>query len=497
MCTVGYHRELNIIFKNRDKCIPTDEVVILNPEFLSVKTEGADYFSAGINKHSCAFASTAVNTPEWTAIASDGKMDEASVQYKKENEGLVNPMIYVSKYLSQVSGIDEWLEKVLNTGKHFMGYNLLLSSDEKTVHVELYKGEYHITEISDCAIISNHFRNLNHGPKKREDYPSSFERYNAIGDCIEDIITLEDVFNTLKPMHGNKENIFWRIGNFFTVSSSVFDLDTFTLYYTSSPTEEYSRVSCHIPPKGAERTFIEMSRYIDLPTYHKIEKGHPFYEEMLSEIQYQIKEYHKECGGGDRRFKTLEIGAGTGLCSLELVKHNFLDLDCLELDNECCNILKAHAVSSNLNVINGNAITYCKPHEYDLLVSTFAHDHIHYDKRFAFARNLFHNVKKGGRYVIGMEVLPYFSTENDRKKALFKYHNHVIELALMEDRVQLSELENNALKSGLDMVGDFKRHEIMFEEELESAGFKMMVKKKLGPLDNNDVGGVFVYMFQR
>jgi hypothetical protein len=69
-------------------------------------------------------------------------------------------------------------------------------------------------------------------------------------------------------------------------------------------------------------------------------------------------------------------------------------------------------------------------------------------------------------------------------------------LALRDDRVQLSELENNALKSGLDMVGDFKRHEIMFEEELRSAGFKMLVKKKMGPVDRTDIGGVFVYVFE-
>jgi len=153
-------------------------------------------------------------------------------------------------------------------------------------------------------------------------------------------------------------------------------------------------------------------------------------------------------------------------------------------------------IESALGLSNVDAITYCKPHEYDLLVSTFAHDHIHYDERFAFAKNLFHNMKKGGRYIIGMEILPHFSTENDRKKALFKYHNYIIEMSLQDDRVQLSELENNALKSGLDMVGDFKRHEVMFEEELMSAGFKMIARKKVGPLDRGDVGGVYVYAFE-
>ena len=69
-------------------------------------------------------------------------------------------------------------------------------------------------------------------------------------------------------------------------------------------------------------------------------------------------------------------------------------------------------------------------------------------------------------------------------------------MALHHDRVQLSELENNALKSGLDMVGDFKRHETMFEEEMKSASFRCVMKKKIGPLDRDDVGGVFVYVFR-
>ena len=60
----------------------------------------------------------------------------------------------------------------------------------------------------------------------------------------------------------------------------------------------------------------------------------------------------------------------------------------------------------------------------------------------------------------------------------------------------MSELENNALKSGLDMMGDFKRHEAMFEEEMTSAGFKMIEKLKMGPLDRDDVGGIFVYVYE-
>ena len=98
---------------------------------------------------------------------------------------------------------------------------------------------------------------------------------------------------------------------------------------------------------------------------------------------------------------------------------------------------------------------------------------------------------------MGGELLPYFSNDVERKKSLFIYHNFIIDMALKENRVQLSELENNALKSGLDMIGDFKRHEAMFEHEMQSAGLRLIQKKKMGPLDRHDVGGVFVYVYER
>ena len=49
----------------------------------------------------------------------------------------------------------------------------------------------------------------------------------------------------------------------------------------------------------------------------------------------------------------------------------------------------------------------------------------------------------------------------------------------------------------MDMIGDFKRHEVMFEEEMESSGLRMIEKKKIGPSDRVDVGGIFVYVFEK
>lgn len=497
MCTIGYHKKLNIIFKNRDKSGNEREVFVINPAFLAVKTEGKDYYSAGVNAHSCAFVSAAVNTPEWTALAAAGRSKEAQARFEKENEGLISPMKTVSAHLNAVKNVDEWLETLLGAKAAFMGYNILLADKSKAVHVEVYKNKSHVNWLKDDTVITNHFRRLKHGPGKPSGYPSSFKRLEHAARELKNAVSIEDIFQMLKAPCGDPDAELWRKGAFSTLSSSVIDIESPTIYYSPDRKKGYSRIAASIPPRGAEKVFIEMSRYIDLPTYHNIERGHPFYVEMLEEIEKQIRANFAKRKKNAGKVKVLELGAGTGLCTLELIKIPGLEFNALEIDNECCKILSSHPEASKYNVILGDAVTHCVKNYYDLIISTFAHDHIHYDSRFVFAKNIYNNLKKGGLYIMGGELLPYFSNDDERKKSLFKYHNYIIDVALQHNRVQLAELENNALKSGLDKIGDFKRHEAMFEQEMASAGFKCVKKKKIGPLDRQDAGGIFVYVLMK
>ncbi|MBF0298309.1 MAG: class I SAM-dependent methyltransferase [Oligoflexia bacterium] len=491
MCTIGYVKGLNLLFKNRDKNCLTTEVTVIKPNFLGVKTENADYYSCAVNRKGCAFVSAAVNTPIWTRLASQGLVDQAKQQSLKENEGLINPIFFISRYIEEEKTANEIVEKLLDTRKMFMGYNVILSEREKVFHLEIYRDQIRVHKVEDSLAVTNHFKILSHGPKNIDEYPNSFHRLDYARKMLGNIVCIEDLFKHLRPPESKE---LWRNGAFYTLSSSILDVDYQTVYYTSHPEKEYARISSAVPVQGEEKLFIEMSRYIDLPTYHKIERGHPFYEEMLTEIHKQIKEFHSIIG---ENLNTLELGSGTGICSNELINHAFLNLDCLEIDENCCNILRNHPEAKKFSVIRGDAIYYCIPNKYDLIISTFAHDHIHFDNRFDFSKNIHSNLKKGGRYIVGCEILHYFSNENERKKSLFRYHNHIIDLALKEDRVQLCELENNALKSGLNLVGDFKRHEAMFEEEMSSSGMKLFKKMKIGPFEPDDVGGVFVYVFEK
>jgi SAM-dependent methyltransferase len=170
----------------------------------------------------------------------------------------------------------------------------------------------------------------------------------------------------------------------------------------------------------------------------------------------------------------------------------------VELDLSCCKIMENHLQGQeNLEVIQGDALEFCREQNYDFVVSTFAHDHIHWDLAEKLCKNIKRNLKQGGIYFMGGELLPDYTNEEERKKALNSYHGMIVDRALKNKDYRLAQIEINALESGIGMIGDFKRDEERFEREMTSVGFREIFKEKLGPLDQNDVGGVYVYGYQK
>lgn len=236
---------------------------------------------------------------------------------------------------------------------------------------------------------------------------------------------------------------------------------------------------------------LEMSKYIDLDLYHAVERTHPFYLEMLQEIHNQISIATKKKTDA----KLLELGAGTGLLTQELAtKHPQLGISALEYDWKIYNLLRKH-VGKKVTAICGDAVKYFREGFYDVVVSCFAHDHIHFNSAEEFAFNIRKNLKRGGRYIMGGELLPLFRGEQERIESLYKYHVFIIEKALRDGNFEVAKLEIDALRSGVQSIGDFKRHEAMFEEEM-SKGFRLIQKIKVGPNQPTNVGGVFVYVFE-
>lgn len=238
---------------------------------------------------------------------------------------------------------------------------------------------------------------------------------------------------------------------------------------------------------------LEMSRYIDLELYHKVEKQHPFYVEMEEGILKQIR---KACPGR-RKYRVLEFGAGTGLFTQELLKIPNLEIDAVEVDRKCCKLLRRHLPGKNCRVVQESILTYCKEGYYDIIVSTFAHDHISYEQGVALVRNFKRNLRPGGLYIMGGEVLPHYKTKQQRREALYTYHGYIVDTALRAENFKIAQIEINALQSGLGCIGDFKRHEKLLESEFAAVpGVKPTSKIKVGPKKPAHVGGVFIYTYQ-
>ena len=240
----------------------------------------------------------------------------------------------------------------------------------------------------------------------------------------------------------------------------------------------------------------EMSEYLDLEMYDLHERVHPYYQEMIAEMLEQVKKYTRTSPS-----RILEIGSGTGIVTEQLIKIPSLEIDAIDIDKNCCAFLTKKLTNlkkrGTVNVINGDAVTFCNKNSYDLMLSSFSHDHISYDRGHVFAKNIAKNLTAGGVYIMGVEVVPYFRTEYELLQALFKYHGHIITEALLKGYVTFAPLELTALKSGLLNIGDFKRHCVQLEEEMKNGGLSVIFKRKIGPLNRDDLGGVYVFVFKK
>ena len=244
MCTIGYHHDLKILFKNRDKQSVLDEEIIENENFIACRTCSADYFSWGLNKYGCAFVSAAINSPEWTRLVYQGLDNEARDKYNEEHRGLHNPMELVSEKLPGVRTIEEWAAELESSNRRWMGYNVILADTSKAFLIEFYGNEKHTSLLTSRSTVTNHFRNLAFGPRQAEDYPSSFRRYEYGNDLIKKAESIDDIFEIVNPTNVEQRTKIWRNGKFITLSSSVIDFQQGEVHYLKHTAKKYARLSC-------------------------------------------------------------------------------------------------------------------------------------------------------------------------------------------------------------------------------------------------------------
>jgi ubiquinone/menaquinone biosynthesis C-methylase UbiE len=237
----------------------------------------------------------------------------------------------------------------------------------------------------------------------------------------------------------------------------------------------------------------EMSNYIDIIEYDQHEEKHAYFVDMMAEM---TTAFYNSQVNNIRKQKILELGAGTGIFTKRLAKISNIELIAVELDNNCVQILQKNLQNyPSVEIVNADSCTYNSPSQkFDYIFSSFSDHHIKQDDKHSYFENIKRNLQPDGFFIVGDEFLPPHNPNDkvDWQTALTTYHHHIIAIAQQQGETILANLEREALKSGLEKNGDFKVSCSQYEELLSKHGFAF-THKKIGPLNQNDVGGVYIY----
>lgn len=246
----------------------------------------------------------------------------------------------------------------------------------------------------------------------------------------------------------------------------------------------------------------EMSRYIPPKDYDEHEELHAYFIEMMEFMLRQIVGQRTERGASGR-FRVLELGAGTGHFTRRLASVKDVDIVAVEIDAQCFELLHRKAKSlthvldangSSIHLFNEDSCAYDPVGRFDVVCSTFADHHIKPHDKSRYFQNIKDNLKPGGIFLAGDEFLPEYELSDleARRGALRLYHGHIIDIARKQGHEVLAGLEAKALDSGIREIGDFKLSCSSYESKVSEAGFSFN-KVKIGPVDRDDLGGVYVY----
>ncbi|NER19539.1 MAG: methyltransferase domain-containing protein [Symploca sp. SIO1C2] len=250
---------------------------------------------------------------------------------------------------------------------------------------------------------------------------------------------------------------------------------------------------------------VEMSLYINVFDYDDHESKHAYYSEMTTQMISSCKEDYNS-KSLSQPLEILELGAGTGIFTMMVanaIADKLRKIDAIEFDWHCYKLLKIKTrefanshPNIDVNVYHEDSRTYDPEGKFNYIFSAFADHHIKSRDKEIYFENVKNNLQPGGLMIVGDEFLREHNADNkeERNRALRDYHSHIIKIAESESNFVLAELERQALDSGLEEKGDFKVSCSQYENFIRNAGFKVKKKIKIGPLNRDDIGGIYVYV---
>jgi hypothetical protein len=241
MCTIGYHKGLNVLFKNSDKPAIVEEEIIRNRNVVGAETKGSHHVCA-INRNGVCYVTASVNSPEWAQSIYSGRFEEAKKIATRNFAGMVNPVKEISSKMNNMKSAEMLVEYIKDSGILWKPYNMFVADPNKVFRLELRGENIIIENVTQSTAVTNHFLKLSFGPTLK-DFPSTFNRYDYVSKELGRIKSYDDLKNMLETEENGSNGRLVRCKPFVTISSSIIDIEKAEIEYYNRIKETHQKLS--------------------------------------------------------------------------------------------------------------------------------------------------------------------------------------------------------------------------------------------------------------
>jgi len=173
---------------------------------------------------------------------------------------------------------------------------------------------------------------------------------------------------------------------------------------------------------------------------------------------------------------TLEVGAGTGFLTAALLKNkNIKKLIIIEPNSFY--VKKFRQTFPKIKILKRSGLTYTAKKKFDCIVMTLVYHHIRDAKKMAFLKNLYGNLKKGGKLILGeIFVLPY-DNNKERDESFKIFYEQRIKTAPTK---LIKRVEKIDLQLSLKRKGEWKTSYEVMKAQIEKIGFRKIMYYNIG-----------------
>ena len=234
---------------------------------------------------------------------------------------------------------------------------------------------------------------------------------------------------------------------------------------------------------------FQISKTIGLKEYDQFMDQNPTEQEYMIVAINKIYKDKKD-------LKILEIGAGTGRFTKQMIKYfPGSSFQLIEPDKECILELRKAISKENVKIIQSPAEEAVFDTKFDIICMATAFHHIHYKHKESVLKKIFTWISGNGLFVLSDNFIAEYSNEQERIEVLMDYHdkwiNDCVKNADKEGEAMARKMKELVLKEN---GGEYFLSPEKFEILVENCGLRIIGKVNVTNYTLKEDGDKYFYL---